>query len=485
MFTATISKNRIIAGIISDMDHISDTFWEVTYRKNIGKMIGVCWRYTQNRQTAEDLAHDAFILAINKVSGFENKGPFEAWLRRIVVNVALQYVRERKKEEKLEQMALYPYVSDEVRDDIDRNENPTFSESELLEAIGCLPEHHRLVFNLYVIDNLTHAEIADRLGLSEGTSKSHLARGRKKIREILSDKLRNDRERKRAFFWLIFSFRDVDQLIANGLNNFSLDPRRQFPADQLPIEGHAFPPFKSAAIANAFYLKVGMLVCSVAILFSVIKISHLNTHEETGTIEPATLEMRDSIPTGIPQKKVIHTTATIPENPIIVEKTKNKETMKNLNALKGLLVAGIILDTSSLSKGLPIQPETREIATYHVIDANSGKNKTAPDHQKKPELLSGSFYASSILWSDDSHKLLLFGNNVKVDLNNQKFTGNGKFSFLSNIQYVVVNGTPMKLNETIQLEKKKYNLKQMNELDGEKKYGDSGKYGVVEITLAE
>jgi len=80
---------------------------------------------------------------------------------------------------------------------------------------------------------------------------------------------------------------------------------------------------------------------------------------------------------------------------------------------------------------------------------------------------------------------LLFGDDVKVNLNNQKFTGKGKFSFLNNIKYLVVNGRPVKLNESVDLERKKYNLTQLSESDGEKKYGESGKYGVVEISLAE
>src|SRR4249920_2532519 len=76
-------------------------FWENTYRQNINKMIGVGYRYTVDRQIAEDLAHDAFMIAYEKVSSFEGKGPFEAWLRRIVVNVCLQYIRQQNKKKYL------------------------------------------------------------------------------------------------------------------------------------------------------------------------------------------------------------------------------------------------------------------------------------------------------------------------------------------------------------------------------------------------
>lgn len=445
------------------MDYISDTFWEVTYRKNIAKMIGVCWRYTQNRQIAEDLAHDAFVVAIDKVSGFENKGPFEAWLRRIVVNVALQYLREQKRQEKLGQAALHFDVSEDVSEEIIPAENPAFSEAELLEAIGKLPDHHRLVFNLYVIDNLTHAEIAAQLGISEGTSKSHLARARKKIKEILFDKLSKDKERKKALVWWTFPFWNVDRLVADRLQNFRINS-----------------PSKSPAISNGALLKTAALITTVIISYSAFILFDINSVKPANAIEPVIFERPDSIPAHVQQKISTPETATIPESSIIVVKTKNEGPMKNLKTLGGLLIAGIMLDTASTAKPLAVGFENRQ---HHLIDYNPKINPSISE--AKTELLHGTFYASSILWSDDQGKLLLFGNDVKVNLNNQKFTGKGKFSFLNNIKYLVVNGRPVKLNETVDLERKKYNLTQLSELDGEKKYGESGKYGVVEITLAE
>jgi RNA polymerase sigma factor (sigma-70 family) len=138
------------------MDKRSDNFWEATYRQNIAQMIGICCRYTQDRQTAEDLAHDAFVVAIDKVSSFENKGPFEAWLRRIVVNVALQYLREQKKHQKFISAAAYFSIYDAIQEEYPVSENLTFSETELLIVINNLPEHHRLVFNLYTLSITLH-----------------------------------------------------------------------------------------------------------------------------------------------------------------------------------------------------------------------------------------------------------------------------------------------------------------------------------------
>lgn len=209
---------------------MSDSFWEAAYRQNIAKMIGVCCRYTQNRQIAEDLAHDAFLVAIDKAASFENKGPFEAWLRRIVVNVALQHLREQRRQEKWELVHAYGSVADEIPEENPGNNDGSFSEAELLEVIANLPEHHRLVFNLYVIDHFTHAQIAASLGISEGTSKSHLARARKKLRELLADKLKNDTKRKQAMGWLMLScgIRPVDSMFAEKLNSLAIPPERNY-----------------------------------------------------------------------------------------------------------------------------------------------------------------------------------------------------------------------------------------------------------------
>ena len=72
-------------------------FWEKAYQSNIGKLVGICYRYTRNYQLSEDLAHDAFLKAIDKSGTFKGEGKFDAWLRRIVVNHTLQYLRDRKK----------------------------------------------------------------------------------------------------------------------------------------------------------------------------------------------------------------------------------------------------------------------------------------------------------------------------------------------------------------------------------------------------
>ena len=477
------------------MDNRSSSFWEITYRQNIARMIGVCCRYTQNRETAEDLAHDAFLVAIDKVSTFENRGPFEAWLRRIVVNVALQYLREQKKQQKLNEVPAYHGVFDDFQDENLANDNSAFSEAELLEVIGLLPEHHRLVFNLYVVDNFTHAQIAAQLGISEGTSKSHLARARKKIKELLNNKLKANKDRKRALPLFIFSDRiwSVDRLVSKKLNRLAIRPERSH--EKVKFNDASMPKFRATGISNNIVVKAGISAIAAAVILTDVSKLPYNTYQKESpiTIPELTVSMPDSASSSDSISETINKVslfdsipATIPDNPIIVEKTKNLEQMKNLETLGGLLLAGLALDTTGLSMELPIPLKNQQVtATNHVLEPKNAVESIKPTTKQNSKPISGTFYASKLLWSEENNTLFLMGDRVKVDLKSQKFSGSGKFSFVDQISYLVVDNTPAKLNETIELTDKKYRIAQLNESDGFKKYGDKGKLGVVEIYVAK
>lgn len=464
------------------MYNMSDSFWEATYRQNIAKMIGVCCRYTQNRQTAEDLAHDAFLLAIDKVSSFEKKGPFEAWLRRIVVNVALQYLREQKRQEKWEEDHAYLTIGDEIQEEYAGNDHHSFSEAELLEIIGSLPEHHRLVFNLYVIDNFTHAQIATRLGISEGTSKSHLARGRKKVRELMDEKLRKNKERKRAFLWLVFlrPFRTTDHLVSSKLKNLAIQPQKHL----MPDMPHApASDFGSSGISHAIYWKTGLMTITTTLFLAAGANlpDPVDSEPLASTAYPATDLTLPADPPLFSDPKP----ATISENPIIVEKTKNSETMKTLSTLGGLMAVSLALDTANLSPLLPNAFKNHPLAISRVPEPAAIAEGVKPAAKSNSDLVSGSFYASKLFWSGESNELYFLGDRVKVDVSGNKFTGGGKFSFLNKVYYLVVDGVPVKPNETVKLQEKKYNLSTLSKSEGAGKYGENGKSGVVEISLAE
>lgn len=210
----------------------SRKFWDKIYLENAPKLIGICRRYVANNELAEDLVHDAFLTAIDKQSTYSGRGSFEGWLRQIVVNTALMYLRKEKNQKENRNLAeieeKIQYAEAPEEETMSIIEEAQFTDSDLLSAIDCLPFHHKLVFNLYIIDDYTHKQIAQKLNISEGTSKSHLARARKKIQEILyqraTSKQKKEKTRAAALVPVTAKAGYIDALFKSRMNNFSLAP---------------------------------------------------------------------------------------------------------------------------------------------------------------------------------------------------------------------------------------------------------------------
>ncbi len=208
----------------------TNTDWNEIYAKNASRMLGICRRYLQSTALAEDVLHDAFLTAIDKSETYKGKGNVEAWLRRIVVNTALQHIKKNQHFSIVNCEALPDegYVPD--YDPLDHLNKSSiirycnFDQEELIEVIDQLPLHHRTVFNLYVIDNFKHHQIAEKLGISAGTSKSHLSRARKKIQRLLHqmaiEKYKQRERRKLAvLFFMPFS---LDKMFKKAFKQYTL-----------------------------------------------------------------------------------------------------------------------------------------------------------------------------------------------------------------------------------------------------------------------
>jgi RNA polymerase sigma-70 factor (ECF subfamily) len=157
------------------------------YQLFAGKLFALCLKYSKNYQEAQDNLQDGFITIFNKIDQFQHKGSFEGWLKRIMVNTALQKYREKN---------VLNLISDEIPDDAQVEvDETTLSLDYLLEIIQELPNRYRLVFNLYVLDGYSHREISEMLEISEGTSKSNLSRARqilkKKVEQNVLDEKKN------------------------------------------------------------------------------------------------------------------------------------------------------------------------------------------------------------------------------------------------------------------------------------------------------
>ena len=220
------------------MEVSNSGFWDAAYRDNAPALLGVLRRYVKDTGIAQDLLHEVFIAAIDKYDGYAGKGSFEGWLYKITVNTALMYLRNERNNpvEAWHTVSLISVTDDDDADGAPQDdakaaiEAADFSGEELLSAIDRLPEHHKLVFNMYVMDDFSHKQIAAKLNISRGTSKSHLARARKKIQQILYDDAMNRKKKKErrrtSAFLLLFPAKGhyIDQLYRDGLSEFTIPP---------------------------------------------------------------------------------------------------------------------------------------------------------------------------------------------------------------------------------------------------------------------
>jgi RNA polymerase sigma factor (sigma-70 family) len=137
-------------------------------------------RYASDRMIAEDFLQEGFIRVFTKLDQFNSTGSLEGWIKRIMVNTALQHIRRSKQDPASVDADEGLIIADSAETPLD-----SLAADELLALIGKLPNGYRLVFNLYVLEEYTHQEIAAELGISEGTSKSQLARARQQLQKML------------------------------------------------------------------------------------------------------------------------------------------------------------------------------------------------------------------------------------------------------------------------------------------------------------
>jgi RNA polymerase sigma-70 factor (ECF subfamily) len=154
------------------------------YRHFASPMLCLCMRYCRNREEAEDVLQEGFIKVFKKIASFRQSGSLEGWIRRIMINQALNHLKARKQiffETDPSQLGnLIPDTPEEQGDE------GLYSPETVMKAIQELPPGYRIVFNLYVFEQYSHKEIANELDISENTSKSQLSRARAFIRRSLA-----------------------------------------------------------------------------------------------------------------------------------------------------------------------------------------------------------------------------------------------------------------------------------------------------------
>ncbi len=179
-----ISETDLINGCMANDRRMQ----EELYRRFSPRMYAVCLRYAGNAEEAQDILQEGFIKVFKKLDSFRSEGSFEGWVRRIFVNTAIEHFRRKryllpvteKEENTLE--GKYTSVLDEL------------GAKDIMALVQELSPGYRTVFNMYVVEGYTHKEIADLLGISEGTSKSQLSRAK----VILQDMVRNFIDQQRG-----------------------------------------------------------------------------------------------------------------------------------------------------------------------------------------------------------------------------------------------------------------------------------------------
>lgn len=179
---------QVISGCLKNNRRSQEELFTLYY----GRMLSVCMRYTTDRDSAEEVLQEGFIKIFDKLEAFNYKGSFEGWMRRIMSNTAIDSIRKAKKN---------PMLTDKDEDFKLGAEDPMVISEEFealgmkaemaMEAINQLSPAYKAVFNLYVLEDYTHKEIAEILGISEGTSKSNLSKAKVNLQKVLKEKFMN------------------------------------------------------------------------------------------------------------------------------------------------------------------------------------------------------------------------------------------------------------------------------------------------------
>lgn len=153
------------------------------YEKFVRKMMGVCLRYADSTEEAEDVVQNGFISVFENISSFRGTGPLEGWIRRIMVNTALTNIRKNKKLKQNIELESVEFMLPSTS-----QSSESFEAQDLLKIIQTLPTGFKTVFNLYAIEGYSHKEIAEMLNISEGTSKSQYSRAKAHLQKLIPER---------------------------------------------------------------------------------------------------------------------------------------------------------------------------------------------------------------------------------------------------------------------------------------------------------
>lgn len=160
---------------------------KLLYDRFSSKMYGVCLRYTENNEDANDLMQEGFIKVYKSLSKFRAEGSFEGWIRRIFINTSIEHYRKKVKLYKVTE------VQENTIEDPEVDVLDSLATKDILNIVNELSPGYKQVFNMHVVEGYSHKEIADLLGITEGTSKSQLARAKAVLKKIIETGTNNNK----------------------------------------------------------------------------------------------------------------------------------------------------------------------------------------------------------------------------------------------------------------------------------------------------
>jgi len=168
-----MSEKQLIEGCLKGNRMAQEELYNLYSRR----MMGVCMRYVSDRETARDLLQDGFVKLFTSLHLFAGTGPFEAWMRMIFVNVAIEHLR---KKDILRDTATLESVPETT---VDETVVSSLTAQTIMELVKSLPSGYRTIFNMYAVEGYSHKEIGEQLNISEATSRSQYARARQWLKE--------------------------------------------------------------------------------------------------------------------------------------------------------------------------------------------------------------------------------------------------------------------------------------------------------------
>jgi len=170
------SEQELIDGCVSNKRE----FQKLLYQRFSGNLLSLCFRYCKSKEEAEDILQEGFLKIFKNIHKYRGTGSFEGWIKRIIINTALEELRKNKREfitEDIDGLRIQPESFD--------GGDSIINTKDLMKYIQALPDGYKIVFNLFVIEGYSHGEISEMLNISSGTSKSQLSKARIYLQKMM------------------------------------------------------------------------------------------------------------------------------------------------------------------------------------------------------------------------------------------------------------------------------------------------------------